>query len=190
MNARMLAVGVLVIVSMAFSVRQVSAGCSVTPREGCKVPFVPHQSTLSFFQTSGNDPDDIFTWRWLAGSQTAIDDFGNPPTTEYAFCLYDQSPRTQPVIADNADDPNGWRSARGGFAYIVRGSHPLRTVRLHAGVDGKANVGAHGNADTEGPLLPFVAPVIVQLQASNGQCWETDFTLPSRSNDRAFIARD
>lgn len=94
------------------------------------------------------------------------------------------------MVADVADDPNGWAAVRGGFVYLVRGSHPLRTLRLHAGVDGKANVGAHGNVDTVAPLLPFVPPVIVQVQASNGQCWETDFAAPARSNTRSFKAKD
>jgi hypothetical protein len=184
------AVASLVIASVALSVQSASAACSAAPREGCKVPFAPHQSTFTFFQTSGNDPDDIFTWRWNAGSQTTVDDFGAPPTTDYALCVYDQSPRVQPVIADDADDPNGWAAVRGGFVYLVRGSHPLRTARLHAGVDGKAQASAHGNVDTVAPLLPFVPPVTVQFQASNGQCWETDFAAPARDNSRAFIARD
>jgi hypothetical protein len=190
MKACTLAVAALVMVSMVLSVRLASAACSATPRAGCKLPFVPHQSSLTFFQTRGGDPDDIFTWQWLAGSETTPDDFGVPPATDYAFCLYDQSPRAQPVIADNADDPNGWRAVGSGFVYLVRSSQPLRTIRLHAGVAGKANVRAHGNADTVAQWLPFVPPVTVQFQASNGQCWETDFTATVRNNARAFIAKD
>lgn len=193
MKTCLLSVAALVIaaiVTIAISVRPASAACNATPRSGCKVPFVPHQSTLTFRQTIGHDPDDILTWRWLAGSQTTVDDFGDPPTTDYALCIYDQSPRTQPVIADSADDPRGWAAVRGEFVYLVRGSHPLRTVRLHAGVDGKANVRVHGNVDTGASLLPFVPPVTVQLQASNAQCWETDFAAPARNDALGFRAKD
>jgi hypothetical protein len=185
-----LVVAALAIVTMAAFGRPARAACSPTPRSGCKLPFVPHKSSLTFFQTGGHDPDDVFTWRWVAGSQTSIADFGNPPATDYTFCLYDGSPRPQPVIADSADNPSGWKASRGGFSYLVRGEHPLRTARLHAGPDGKSNVSAHGNADTTVQFLPFVAPVIVQFQASNGECWETDFAAPSRSNGVAFTAKD
>jgi hypothetical protein len=190
MRSRRSSIAVLALVSMTLAAGLAHAACSDTPLAGCKQPFVAGQSTLTFFQTTGNDPDDIFTWRWLSGSATTLADFGAPPATEYAFCIYDQSRRPQPVIADLADDPTGWNATRGGFAYLLRGSHPLRTARLHAGVDGKAFIRVHGNADTVGPLLPFVAPVVAQLQASNGQCWETDFPTAIRSSAAAFGARD
>jgi hypothetical protein len=190
MKTSLLVVAALMLVTMAVAARPASAACDPTPRAGCKLPAVPHKSSLTFFQTGGHDPDDVFTWRWKAGSQTSVADFGNPPATDYTFCIYDSSPRPQPVVADSADNPSDWKTKRNGFSYLVRGEHPLRTARLHAGPDGKANVSAHGNADTTATLLPFVAPVIVQLQASNGQCWETDFAAPSRSNEVAFIAKD
>jgi hypothetical protein len=97
---------------MAVAARPASAACDPTPRAGCKLPAVPHKSSLTFFQTGGHDPDDIFTWRWKAGSQTSIADFGNPPATDYSFCIYDSSPRTQPVVADDADTPSDWKALR------------------------------------------------------------------------------
>jgi hypothetical protein len=61
---------------------------------------------------------------------TSVADFGAPSTTDRTFCIYDQSPRPQPVIADSADNPGDWTAMRDGFAYIVRDEHPLRTARL------------------------------------------------------------
>ena len=72
MKTSLLVVAAIAIVSMAAFARPASAACSPTPRSGCKLPFVPHKSTLTFFQTGGHDPDDIFTWRWVAGSQTSV----------------------------------------------------------------------------------------------------------------------
>ncbi len=190
MKTSLLVVAALAIVAIAVCARPAGATCSPAPRAGCKLPSVPHKSSLTVFQTGGHDPDDIFTWRWKAGSETSIADFGDPPATDYTFCIYDQSPRPQPVIADSADIPSAWKTLHGGFSYLVRGEHPLRTARLHAGPDGKANVSAHGNSDTTAQFLPFVAPVIVQFQASNGECWETDFAAPARSNEVAFMAKD
>jgi hypothetical protein len=61
---------------------------------------------------------------------------------------------------------------------------------LRAGIDGKAAIFAHGNADTVQTVLPFTTPVLVQLQASNGQCWETDFPTAARNDAHEFRAAD
>jgi len=166
------------------------AECSATPRAGCALPFVPHKSSFSFAQTVGNDPDDIYKWRWFHGTATSMAAFGNPPATEYDLCIYDSSPRTQPVVATAPDNPAGWSPIRNGLQYLQRGENVFRLARLHAGPDGKANIQVHGNSDTVTQYLPFVAPVTVQLQTDGGACWETDFTAPSRSNAVKFTARD
>ncbi len=172
------------------AVRSAHAACSATPRAGCALPFEAHKSSLTFHQTIGNDPDDIYKWRWFHGSATDIASFGNPPATAYDLCIYDASPRPQPVVATAPDDPAGWSPIRNGLQYLERGENPFRLARLHAGPDGKANIQVHGNSDTVTQFLPFVAPVTVQLQTDAGPCWETDFTTPSRTNSTAFNARD
>jgi hypothetical protein len=37
--------------------------------------------------------------------------------------------------------------------------------------------------------LPFTAPVRVQLQADNGQCWEATYSTATRSNAPQFQAK-
>jgi len=191
MKACSLLVSALAVSLMVVSCGSAEAACAAAPLVGCKAPFTPHHSILSFRQTGRTDPDDIFTWKWRRGSQTTVGDFGDPTTmTDYVLCIYDQSARAQPVVEDAADDPQGWAASYNGFIYRARFPHALLSLRLHAGDDGKATISAHGDSDTVAPLLPFVAPVIIQVQASSGECWETEFATPVRSNADAFLATD
>jgi hypothetical protein len=165
--------------------------CTPTPQAGCRQPAVPHESSLWFKQTGHTDPDDIYTWRWRGGSATAIADFGDPlTTTDYVLCFYDQSARPQPIIANLAVAATGWRALGTGYKRYDHSSRPLRQLRLHAGPDGKAAILAHGDTDTVQQLLPFTAPLVVQLQTSTGACWATTFTSPRRDDTRRFDAKD
>jgi len=38
--------------------------------------------------------------------------------------------------------------------------------------------------------LPFALPVTVQLQASNGECWETEYATTKVNDGFKFITRD
>ena len=165
--------------------------CSATPQVGCRQPFLAGKSRLWFKQTGHTDPDDIYTWRWRSGSATALADFGDPPTTtDYVLCFYDQSPRPQPVVGNLALAATGWRALPTGYKRYYRESRPLRQLLLHAGADGKAAILAHGDSNTVEQLLPFIAPLVVQLQASTGACWETTFTSPHRDNASRFDSKD
>jgi hypothetical protein len=189
MKAGLLFVAALMIAPVPSFVAHAEAGCTLAPQAGCKLPFVAHQSTLRFAETQ-SDPDTIFTWRWRQGSQTTLGDFGDPlATTAYVLCLYDGSARAQPVVADAAE-PQGWKALFNGFSYLVRGEHPLRKLVLRAGDDGHAKILGHGDTTTVQSVLPFTMPVLVQLQASNGQCWETDFATPARNDAHRFSATD
>lgn len=165
--------------------------CTPAPKVGCRLPFVAGKSSLMFKQTGRTDPDDIYTWRWRAGSATTLADFGSPlATTDYAMCFYDQSARPQPVVADVAPAATGWRAHATGFKRFYRPTRALRQLLLHAGSDGKASILAHGDSDTVVQLLPFTAPLVVQLQASTGACWETTFTAPHRDTASRFGGQD
>jgi hypothetical protein len=182
-------VAALMISGMPSFVAHAEAGCAPAPLVGCKLPFAAHQSTMRFAETV-SDPDTIFSWLWRPGSRTTLAQFGDPLTgTDYVLCIYDHSVRAQPVVADVAE-PQGWKAIHNGFFYIVRHPHPLRRLVLRAGEDGKASIFAHGNSETVLSVLPFTVPVLVQLQAGNGECWETDFSTPVRNDAREFRAAD
>ena len=146
-------------------------------KAGCRQPAVPHESSLWFKQTGHTDPDDIYTWRWRGGSATAIADFGDPlTTTDYVLCFYDQSARPQPIIANLAVAATGWRALGTDTSATI--ARPARSASCAStpGADGKAAILAHGDTDTVQQLLPFTAPLVVQLQTSTGACWATTFT--------------
>jgi hypothetical protein len=165
--------------------------CAPAPAAGCRQPFTPHRSSLAFKQTGHTDPDDIYTWRWQAGSATTVADFGDPlATTDYVLCIYDQSARPQPVVGNVAPAATGWTALATGYKRYYRPTRSLRQLVLHAGTDGKAKILAHGDSDTVQQLLPFVAPVVVQLQASTGACWETDLPTPKRDDEHRFSGKD
>jgi hypothetical protein len=186
----LLTIAVALVLSTGPGLAPASAGCTAAPRSDCTLPFTPHKSTLSYFQTGGHDPDDVYEWKWRHGAATTVASFGTPPATAYAFCIYDGSPRTQPVVANTPDDPSAWISIKNGWGYLVRGENAFRVVRLHADVDGKANAIVHGNSDTLTLVLPFELPVVVQLQTDDAGCWETDFPTAERTNATNFKARD
>lgn len=167
------------------------AACSAEPRAGCKQPFDAHKSTLVFTQTGRTDPDDIYTWKWLHGARTDVAEFGDPTTTTgYALCIYDASARVQPVVGNTVAAGGACKSVKGGYVCTDKGSRPLRRLVLKAGVDGKSRILAHGDSDTVQALLPFVAPVVVQLQADGGACWETALPAPKRNDAGLFKATD
>jgi hypothetical protein len=184
------AVLALIVLTLAPPVRADFA-CAPAPLVGCRAPFTAHKSSLQFKQTGHTDPDDIYTWRWQAGTATTLADFGDPlATTDYVLCIYDASVRTQPVVGNLAPAATGWKALATGYKRYYRPTRALRQLFLHAGADGKAKILAHGDSDTIEQLLPFVAPVVVQLQSSTGACWETALATPKRDDEHRFDAKD
>jgi hypothetical protein len=181
----------LVVATMLWLVPSAEAACPAAPRDDCQRPVVDSKAAIRFAQTGKHDPDDIYTWQWLLGSATTIEDFGAPQTTDdYRLCIYDQSSRTQPVVENLAVAGAGWVATSNGFSFHLRGNRPLRRLRLKAGPDGEAKIVVAGDSNTVRQILPFETPVVVQLQTSAGHCWATNFTTPTRNNLHQFRAKD
>jgi hypothetical protein len=173
--------------SLVAGLGRANAQCAPTPQTGCKLTSGHHQTWMTYFQTRRTDPDDVYTWAWHGGTETTRSDFGNPGTIAYAFCIYDSSDRPQPVVATgpNQDGAN-WKNLDNGLLYRVYGDQPLRKLILRAKDGGKGKILAHGDSTTQAQVLPFVMPVIVQVQETNGSCWESDFTTPLRNDPHVF----
>ncbi|HVO27190.1 MAG TPA: hypothetical protein VMW56_26565, partial [Candidatus Margulisiibacteriota bacterium] len=59
-----------------------------------------------------------------------------------------------------------------------------------AGAAGKAQIVASlKGLAVSMPALPLNLPIHVQLQASNGNCWETRFSTPRKNQSDQFDAR-
>jgi hypothetical protein len=166
---------------------EANAGCTPAPQTGCKLTTGHHETWMTYLETGKTDPDDVYTWAWHGGDETTLADLEDPTATTYAFCVYDSSARPQPVLATlPTQDAASWKNLDNGFRYRVYGDQTLRKMILRAKKGGRGKLLAHGDSTTKTPVLPFVAPVTVQLQEGNGACWESDFTTPLRSDAHVF----
>jgi uncharacterized delta-60 repeat protein len=154
--------------------------CAPQPLRGCRQALRPRDTTLMLGAGIRNE----LAWRWRRGEDTAVDAFGDPRTgTAYAFCLYDESATTAPVVLEAALPPAAlcrqrpcWRSLAGsGFVY--RDQHGstagITRVDLSARVNERAALTVRGQGPRLVlPQLPLTLPLRVQLQ-TDGQCWES-----------------
>lgn len=187
MTMRMILWAVLFATVMVSSAARSEAECAPTPVAGCRLAGGRHQNWILYYETGSTDPDDVFTWAWRGGKDTQTSDFGNPASTSYAFCIYDASDRTQPVVGVSpTQDPSSWHKLDNGFLYRVFGNQKLRKLILRAQLGGRGKILAHGDSTTVTRILPFVTPVVVQVQADNGNCWESDFASPMRNDKHVF----
>ena len=126
-------------------------------------------------------------WRWLIGEDTPASAFGIPTfDTHYALCAYDTASPSSPLLlearADGGvvcDGEPCWRpTAKGGFVYRDRSgaADGLTRIELTPGTTGKARVVVKGlGPSLPLPALPLGTSTTVQLQAANGECWQTTF---------------
>jgi hypothetical protein len=176
-------------------------GCTTSPRTACHQLVLRHQALLVIKnQPKGRDE---LAWRWWGGTATDGLEFGDPRwRTHYALCGY--GPALEPPLVferrvspshETCPDFSCWRAtARGGFAYANRfGTEDgITHVDLHPGRDGAARVVVQGRrARLTLPNLPLALPLIVQLQANDGSCWEATYGSGDvdRNDSRRFRAR-
>ena len=137
------------------------------------------------------DKGDGVSWRWSRGAAVPRSAFGDPLTSaSYAFCVYDATSVVLDVpipaggICNARTKKPCWRAVRKGFAYRNgdRAAAAIQSLDLREGAtDNVARVAIRGR----GPLLamPDLAavtlPLTVQLQATNGECWEALYSPPA-----------
>lgn len=142
----------------------------------------------------------LIEWSWVDGEATSRQDLGNPLADDrYSFCVYDESAATPRIAfaATTRTDPCGKKSCwkptgKTGFHYSAPASDLLRKVVLKSGADGKAKVLVAAKGDRLVlPTLPMTLPLRAQLQAENGQCWESEFVADgvSKNDPKHFRAK-
>jgi cysteine-rich repeat protein len=169
--------------------------CNPTPRTGCRKPTVV-QKALLFLKDRSRDSGDKLVWKWLRGAATAADDFGDPfATTAYGLCVYEDVGDT-PSLLLSASVPFGGTCISGSTArpcWSALGSPPgskgyryrdkertpdgIDRLVLKPGSDGRAKIVVRGKGTNLGMPSPLdlTLPLTVQLQASNGECWEAGY---------------
>ena len=177
--------------------------CSAAPQAACRRPIRSGKGSIHLANLPADDRN-LIKWKWRAGAATSFAAFGNPTTTtDYAICVYDAS--NIAAAAQSALAPAGgicgvtlfgpcWKTdGTRGFRYNDKRETPdgIMQISLHAGDDGRARATVFGSYGSLPPVaLPFALPVTVQLQASNGECWGTEYTTPRVNDGVNFIARD
>jgi hypothetical protein len=167
---------------------------------GCQRAIRPDGGKLTLTDRTP-DKNDGVAWRWSRGAAVPRSAFGDPLTaTSYRLCVYDGAS----ALALHAGMPAGgicnpktkracWRTVRKGFTYrnSDRAAGAIQSLDLREGLtDNAARIALRGR----GPLLamPNLAsltlPLTVQLQATNGGCWESFYSPPaSRQSIKSLV---
>jgi hypothetical protein len=175
--------------------------CSPAPLSGCRQPTRSKAGVIRLKQNAERPSQSSLTWSWVKGEETLEGDLGDPITdTSYSLCLYDSSASSQPRATMVA--PGGtkcglfpcWFDLPGpGLMYVDNAGEidGLTQIRLTPGADGKAKISVKGRgANLPAPAIPLAAPVMVQLQATNGECWAATYDqFISKNSDGKFIAK-
>lgn len=161
-------------------------GCAPRPLDGCRQSTKFSDVTL-LLKEHVQDTRDELAWRWRRGDVTPVEAFGDPRVTEgYAFCMYEY-PGAAPQLLMQAETPAGavcqgepcWRKIDdSGFIYRDRRGtiDGMTRIELETGIAGRSSVIVRGSdAELPMPTLPLQLPVTVQLQATNGECWEARY---------------
>jgi hypothetical protein len=171
----------------------------ITP--GCNEPVAAGRATL-LLQENASAAADVASWSWGKGAATSFADFGDPlhGTTDYMLCVYDQ--RGSSTTLELSDEiPHGgvcgskpcWRSvASKNLRYRNTNLTPSGKLQasMKAGPAGKASIKVSGKSSVFAvPTLPLVPPVTVQLKASNGMCWDANYSSPSVNTTTEFKSK-
>jgi hypothetical protein len=160
-----------------FDTAQIDFGCKDAAPGGC------HVGTKSQLKIKNNADDnkDKFGWKWQQGS-TTLSELGDPTAgTQYFVCIY------APGLVFDAIIPNGppWVTAGStGYKYkdVAGAAGGVTKMKVKEGMGGKAKILIKGKGMNLDDPLMLTQPVLVQLQASNGECWEHQFTSPEKEN--------
>ena len=192
---RSVAAGVATLLAWG-SVSVASTLCPPTASSGCRAA-VSTKLKLTKGTTSAGDK---LRWGWRNSTGTTFADFGDPTAgTSYAFCVYDASGATQPVLDLGAPADSTcaveecWEVYAANTVYLyVDGRHVvggLSLLKLKSPLGG-TNLQAKGGGALLGvPTLPLTPPVRVQLHNSDtATCWEASYGSATRNDGRVFKA--
>src|SRR5262249_4495279 len=140
-----------------------------------------------------SDPN-VVDWSWRWSSEPALP-FADPASRpSYTVCLHDRvagvpSPVLRPAVPTATDCPLRSKGNGRSTRYRPKDDDGARRVSLRSrGAGGRFSI--RGRSQFASPVLPFHVDtaVTVQLNASNGNCWEARFETPARNDDGEFKA--
>jgi len=125
-------------------------------------------------------------WKWASGSATTKAEFGDPSGDTFRLCVYTngrlRGRMTVPPGGMCAGKPC-WKETAPAFKYKDKNAtaNGASSVKMLAGVDGKAQIQVSGKAQllSVAPPLTLSSPLTVQWEnATSGACWSAHFTFP------------
>jgi hypothetical protein len=150
---------------------------------GCRKPTLEFKGRFQVRDKLGTRSDSL-NWKWVKGEETTLADFGNPLATDsYTLCVVDafndrHFDVTIPPGGVCNDRPCWKDGGEKGFTYTdkLASQGGIQKIVLKPGLQGTATVVVKGKgAGLNAPNLPLPLPLLVQLQSSNGTCWEAAF---------------
>jgi cysteine-rich repeat protein len=168
--------------------------CGPAPLIGCRQLTAPNKAVVQIFDRGGEK--NRLLWKYTPGDTTPKADFGLPnSTTSYQFCIYDEVSGV-PSLMSSMHVPAGgtcgtkpcWKETGAGWKYTNKAGTPngITSIGLKQGLaPGKTRIQVQGRGLTlDMPDLPFGQDqdVTLQLQASNGICWQAHYQAPAFRN--------
>lgn len=175
-------------------------GCMPTPALYCQQPLVQSKSRLLLSIGPVAEAARL-DWRWQNGELTTFADFGDPPGDGGAdLCVYGGETGTTLLARASApgaglcDGRPCWRERGRALLYADRGAPAgITSLRLRSGppFSLQGSIRAKGAAPALlVPALPVTPPILVQLRAQTGACWEAVYPASrTMQTDRRLIAR-
>jgi hypothetical protein len=152
--------------------------CDTTPRVGCTLAKSPAGSTLKL-RDQTPDSGDAVVWHWRGDAPT---DFGLPPgDTSLALCLYTEAASHMiggALAAGLCLGKSCWDYTASAFKYRDPQLFAAGTQTLTLGNAHEAKIVLRGKSGLVGvpPLGTLAVPLTVQLQGTNGGCWEAHYS--------------
>ncbi len=162
-------------------------GCTVAPLPDCREPWIPMKASIQLTNKDGGTKDAI-KWKWSKGNRTTLEELGDPLVdASYQLCIFDQTGLrfevTHPAAGTCAGKPCWKATGTNGFAYKDKELTPDggQSLKLKQGAIGKAQIQFQGRGDALAmpDLTTLVQPLIVQIQNSDGLCWEATYGAPA-----------
>lgn len=173
------------------------SGCVPQRSFACQ-PSVSGRSTLEL-RDDPRDRKDVVNWKLTPGAPVSILDFGDPRSdTSFDLCVFEDFGFGR-LLAGLEVPPDGtcngkpcWTARRDGYRYSDRSGaiDGVRRVTLEAGEARRAELAVKAKGENLAlSSLPALLPVVVQLQGSNGSCWEAEFFDASLNGPLEFRAQ-
>jgi hypothetical protein len=169
---------------------------SCDAQDGCEYTGAPSntctsstKAVLKLRDSASNSGDSVkFLWK---GGPALVPDMGNPTqTTTYELCIYDsRGVQMAMAVPPGAGwGPLGPTNSPKGYKYSnsTASADGVKLIKLKGSnlTKGQVKVIAKGDALPDTEDLPLQYPVTAQVYASDGMCWDAEFSaVQTKKND-------